>query len=185
MRSDELNVEESARTGWMLTAHIVAHYSEDSGSWQNMQVVLSPSSTMSCIKTVEYGISMTCKSSWCFSIHTTPSRQMIQHNWVTHLWEWLITVSMLTMSWTLVPRSKKDLQEKDLKWDNDQWSTWPWYILVWNDWCCSCTIRRWWFNENLTVQSHSLRSMFLGNTRWLPVPRACWARWNPYPWKST
>ena len=22
-------------------------------------------------------------------------------------------------------------------------------------------------------------------TRWLPVPRACWAGWNPYPWKST
>ena len=24
----------------------------------------------------------------------------------------------------------------------------PWYILVWNDRCCSCTIQMWWANEN-------------------------------------
>ena len=59
--------KESAMTKWLLTAHIAAQYSE-----ADRKEVLGLSSTNSCIKAVACGTTMTCKSSWCFCVHTTP-----------------------------------------------------------------------------------------------------------------
>ena len=66
--------KESARTKWLLTAHIVAQYSEAPRKLtEKAGCTLSEQhQELYRIKAVAYGTTMTCKRSWCFCVHITP-----------------------------------------------------------------------------------------------------------------